>query len=77
MIPSSQENYDKSRQHVEKQRRYSADKGPYSQGYGLPSGHVWLWELVEHQRIDAPLNCGAGEDTCESLGQQGDQTSQS
>ena len=22
------------------------------------------------------LNCGAGEDTCESLGQQGDQTSQ-
>ena len=21
---------------------YSADKGPYSQGYGLPSGQVWL-----------------------------------
>ena len=30
---------------VEKQRHYSADKGLYSQGYGLPSGHVWLWEL--------------------------------
>ena len=29
---------------VEKQRHYSADKGPCSQGYGLPSGHVWLWE---------------------------------
>ena len=28
-----------------KQRHYSADKGPYSQGYGLPSGHVWLWEM--------------------------------
>ena len=28
----------------EKQRCYSADKGLYSQGYGLPSGHVWLWE---------------------------------
>ena len=27
---------------VEKQRRYSANKGPYSQGYGLPSGHVQL-----------------------------------
>ena len=27
---------------VEKQRHYSADKGPYSQGYGLPSGHVWM-----------------------------------
>ena len=23
----------------------SADKGLYSQGYGLPSGHVWLGEL--------------------------------
>ena len=27
---------------AEKQRRYSADKGLYSQGHGLPSGHVWL-----------------------------------
>ena len=27
---------------VEKQRNYSADQGPYSQGYGLPSGHVQL-----------------------------------
>ena len=24
---------------------YSADKGSYSQGHGLPSGHVRLWEL--------------------------------
>ena len=30
---------------VLKSRYYSADKGPYSQGYGLPSGHTWLWEL--------------------------------
>ena len=22
-----------------------ADKGPYSQGYGFPIGHIWLWEL--------------------------------
>ena len=36
----------KSRQYVvEKQRHYSADKGLYSQGYGLPSGHIQLWEL--------------------------------
>ena len=27
---------------VEKQRHYSDDKGPYSQGQGLPSGHVQL-----------------------------------
>ena len=30
---------------VEKQRHYSADKGLYDKGYGLPSGHVQLWEL--------------------------------
>ena len=32
---------------------------------------------AECQRIDAFKNCGAGEDSGESLGQQGDQTSQS
>ena len=30
---------------TDKQRHCSADKGLYSQCYGLPSGHVWLWEL--------------------------------
>ena len=29
----------------ETQRHYPADKGPYSQGYGLLSGHEWLGEL--------------------------------
>ena len=29
---------------VEKQRHYSVDKGPYSQGYALSNGHLWLWE---------------------------------
>ena len=42
---------------VEKQRHYSANEDPYSQGYGLPSGHVQLWELdrkeAECQKIDA------------------------
>ena len=45
LIASWQENNDKPRQHVEKQRHYSADKVLYSQGYGLPSGHAWLCEL--------------------------------
>ena len=45
MIASWQESYDKPRQYVEKQRYYSTSKGPYSLGYGLPSGHLWLWEL--------------------------------
>ena len=34
------ESDDKPRQCAEKQRYYSVDKGLYSQGYGLPSGHV-------------------------------------
>ena len=32
----------KPRQCAEKQRHYSANKGPYSQGYCFPSGHVGL-----------------------------------
>ena len=34
---------------------YSADKGLYSQSYGLPSGHVWLWEL-DHKEGSTPKN---------------------
>ena len=45
MIGFRQESYYKLRLCVEKQRHYSANKGPYSQAYGLPSGHVQFWEL--------------------------------
>ena len=71
--------YDQPRQYIKKQRHYFANKGPSGQSYDFSSSHVWIWELdykAERQRIDA-LNCGAGEDSCESLGQQGDQISQS
>ena len=34
------ESYDQPRQHIEKQRYYSVNKGPSSQGYGFSSGHV-------------------------------------
>ena len=54
-IASWQENNDKPRQCVEKQRHCSADKGPYSQGYGPPSGHVRLWEL-DCKKGRAPKN---------------------
>ena len=30
---------------LKSQRQYSANKGPCSQGQGLLSGHIWLWEL--------------------------------
>ena len=45
------------------------------------SSHVWVWELDHVRRRSAKelmlSNCGPGEDSWESLGQQGDQTSQS
>ena len=58
-----------------------AIKGPSSQSYGFSSSHVRMWELdyikkAEHQRMML-LNCGVGEDSWESLGLQGDPTSQS
>ena len=37
--------YDQPRQHIEKQRRYFAYKGQYSESYGVSSSHVWMWEL--------------------------------
>ena len=32
----------KPRQHIKRQRRYFANKGPSSQGYGFSSSHVWI-----------------------------------
>ena len=43
MIASWQESYGKSQQ-CEKQRHHFADRGPYSQGYGLSSSRVRMWE---------------------------------
>ena len=55
-------------------------KGPSSQSYGFPSSHVQMWEL-DHKEGWVPKNCCFWtvvlEKTRESLGQQGDQTSQS
>ena len=45
------ESDEKPRKCVEKQRHYSANKGPY----GLPSDHVQLWEL-DHKEGRAPKN---------------------
>ena len=47
--------YDQPRQHIKKQRYNIANKGPYSQGYGFSSGHVWMWEL-DHKEGWAPKN---------------------
>ena len=52
---------------------YFANKGPSGQGYGFPSGHVWMWELdceeswvpknwwfwtvVLEKTLESPLDC--------------------
>ena len=39
---SLEKSYDQPRWHIQYQRRYFANKGPSSQGYGFSSGHVWM-----------------------------------
>ena len=72
-------NYDKPRECIKKQRHHFVDKGLYSQSCSFSSSHVRVWEL--DQKLSAKelmlSNCGTEEDSWESLGQQGDQTSQS
>ena len=71
--------YDKPREHIKKQRHHFANKGMYSQSYDFSSSHVWMLRAGPLRRLSAKelmlSNCGAGEDSWESLGQQGDQTS--
>ena len=73
MLAPWKESYDQPRQHIKKQRRYFANKGPSSQGYGFSSSHVWMWELsykeswalknwcfwtmVLEKTLESPLNC--------------------
>ena len=62
-------------------RRDIANKGPSSQSYGFSSCHERMWELDYKEKLSAEelmlLNRGVGEDSWESLGLQGDQTSPS
>ena len=65
---------------VLKSRDITAEKDPYSQSYGFPvvkyGYESWTIKKAECQAM-ALLDCGVGEDSWESLGLQGDQTSQS
>ena len=65
--------YDQPRQHIKKQRRYFANRGPSSRSYGFSSSHVWMWELdykeswvaknwcfwtvVLEKTLESPLDC--------------------
>jgi len=70
---SHKERYMTTHVPLEKQRHYFANKGPSSQGYGLSSGHLWMWELdceeswapknwcfwtvVLEKTLESPLDC--------------------
>ena len=45
MLAFWKKSYDQPRQHIKKQGRYFANKGPSSQSYGFSSGHVSMWQL--------------------------------
>ena len=55
MLAPWKKSYEKSRQHIKKQRHHFADKGPYSQCYGFSSSHVWMWDL-DHKEGRVPKN---------------------
>ena len=80
-LASWKKSYDIPRQGIKKQRHYFANKGPSNQSFGFSSSHVWMWQL-ERKESWVPKNWGFwtvmlnSEDSWESLGLQGDQTSQ-
>ena len=73
MFASFKKSCDQPRQHIKKQRHYFANKGLYSQGYGFPSSHVWMWQsdykeswvpenwcfwtVVLEKTLESPLDC--------------------
>ena len=57
MVASWQENYDKPRQYVKKQRHHFVNKGSYHQRYGFSNSHIRLWEL-DHKE------CGVLKNWC-------------
>ena len=73
MLAPWKKSYDQSRQHINKQRQYFANKCPCSQSYGFSNSHVWMWDLdhkeswapkswcfwtvVLEKTLESPLNC--------------------
>ena len=73
MLAPWKKSYGQPRQHIQRQRHYFANKGPYSEIYGFSSSHVWMWELdykescvlknwwfwsvVLEKTLESPLDC--------------------
>ena len=81
MLAPWKKSYDHPRQHIRKQRHYFAYNGPSSRSYDCYSVmygcESWTIKKAEHQRINAfELWCWRRLLRVESLGLQGNQTSQ-
>ena len=78
MLAPWKESYDKPRQHIKKQRHHFADKVCLVKAMIFPvvmyGCERWTIKKAEELMLS---NCGAEEDSWESLGLQEDQTSQS
>ena len=55
MLAPWKKSYDKSRQHIKRQRHHTANKGLSNQTYGFSSSHVCMWDL-NHKEGWAPKN---------------------
>ena len=42
MLAFWKKSYDQPRQHIQKQRHYFPNKGPFGQSYGFSSSNVWM-----------------------------------
>ena len=52
MLAPWKKSYDKSLQHIKKQRDQFAKQDQYNQSYGFSSSHVWIesWTIKEAKR---------------------------
>ena len=49
MFALLEKSYDKTRQHIKRQRYHFANKCPSSQSYAFSSSRVWMWELDQKE----------------------------
>ena len=79
MLAAWKESYDKTRQDIKKQSYHFASKVHLVKAMVFPvimyGCESWTIRKLRAEELML-LKCGVGEDCCESLGLQGDQTSQ-
>ena len=66
MLTPWKTSYDQPRQHIKKQRRYFANRGPSNKSFGFPvvmhGCENWTIKKLNTEELML-LNCGVGEDS--------------